>query len=157
MNELITKIRKGEIDINNQDLFFSILIKGLLLKLDDDISIRGGFIPHFILHTGDDTMWMNMKGYDFSKEPNIFNYSITIIEPKLPYTNLKLYFDFIPITTTEFSEEKVIHTLILELNENDRLETFRIFKDSVSVENLEGSYAIVFYAEVDNIISYIDT
>lgn len=95
--------------------------------------------------------------YDFSKEPNTFNYSITIIEPKLPYTNLKLYFDFIPITTAEFSEEKVIHTLILELNENDRLETFRIFKDSVSVENLEGSYAIVFYAEVDNIISYIDT
>lgn len=69
MNELLNKIRKGEIDINNQDLFFSILIKGLLLKLDDDISIRGGFIPHFILHTGDDTMWMNMKGYDFSKEP----------------------------------------------------------------------------------------
>ena len=73
------------------------------------------------------------------------------------FLNLKLYFDFIPITTAEFSEEKVIHTLILELNENDRLETFRIFKDSVSVENLEGSYAIVFYAEVDNIISYIDT
>lgn len=69
MNELIQKIMKGEVDINNQDLFFSILIKGLLLKLDDDISIRGEMIPHFIMHTGDDTMWLNMKGYDFSKEP----------------------------------------------------------------------------------------
>lgn len=95
--------------------------------------------------------------YNFSKEINTFNYSITIIEPKLPYTNLKLYFDFIPITTAEFSEEKVIHTLILELNENDRLGTFRIFKDSIIVENLKGSYAVVFYAEVDGIVSYIDT
>lgn len=69
MNELVNKIRRGEVDINNQDLFFSILIKGLLLKLDDDISIREEFVPHFILHTGDDTMWLNMKGYDFSKEP----------------------------------------------------------------------------------------
>lgn len=95
--------------------------------------------------------------YDFSKEPNIFNYSITIIEPKLPYTNLKLYFDFIPITMAEVTGEKIITALILELNENDRLGTFRVFKDSIVVENLEGSYAVVFYAEVDGIISYIDT
>lgn len=95
--------------------------------------------------------------YDFSKEPNTFNYSITLIEPKLPYTNLKLYFDFVPITMTEVTGEKVITALILELNESDRLGTFRVFKDSIVVENLEGSYAVVFYAEVDGIISYIDT
>lgn len=69
MIDIITKIRKGDIDINNQDLFFSILIKGLLLKLDKDINIRSNKVPHFILHTGDDTMYLNMKGYDFSTEP----------------------------------------------------------------------------------------
>ena len=93
--------------------------------------------------------------YDFSKEINTFNYSIAIIEAKLPYTNLKLYFDFVPITTEETSEENIITALILELNE--RLGTFRIFKDSIIVENLKGSYAVVFYAEVDGIVSYIDT
>lgn len=69
MNNVIENIRKGEIDINNQDLFFSILIKGLLLRLDDDIKIRNHEVPHFILHTGDDTMYLNFKGYNFSKEP----------------------------------------------------------------------------------------
>ena len=73
----------------------------------------------------------------------------------MPYTNLKLYFDFVPITTEETSEENIITALILELNE--RLGTFRIFKDSIIVENLKGSYAVVFYAEVDGIVSYIDT
>lgn len=69
MNDIVNKIRKEEIDINNQDLFFSILIKGLLMKLDDDISIRNKIVPHFINHTGDDTMYLNIKGYDYSKEP----------------------------------------------------------------------------------------
>jgi hypothetical protein len=69
MKDLLDKIRKEEVDINNQDLFFSILIKGLLTRLDDDIKIRGSFVPHFILHTGDDTMWLNMKGYNFGIEP----------------------------------------------------------------------------------------
>ena len=79
MKNIIENIRKGEIDINNQDLFFSILIKGLLLRLDDDISIRNKSIPHLILHTGDDSVYMNMKGYSYSEDlsnginDNIYN------------------------------------------------------------------------------------
>lgn len=69
MDNIIENIRKGDIDINNQDLFFSILIKGLLLKLDDLIKIRKKDIPHFILHTGDDTLYLNIKEYDYSIEP----------------------------------------------------------------------------------------
>ena len=53
---LIQDIRSGKIDINNQELFFSILIKGLMSKLDDNIKIRGIEIPHIILHTGDSTL-----------------------------------------------------------------------------------------------------
>ena len=61
-------VRRGEIDINNQDLFFSILIKGLLGKLDDSINVRSKSVPHYVIHTGDDTMYLNMKGYNYSKE-----------------------------------------------------------------------------------------
>ena len=67
--ELITKIRKGEIDINNQSLFFPIVIKGLILKLNEQLSIRGVKIPHYIIHTGDDTMYLSVKGQNASIEP----------------------------------------------------------------------------------------
>ena len=38
--KLELQMRSGEIDCNNQELFFSALIKGLMSKLDDGISIR---------------------------------------------------------------------------------------------------------------------
>lgn len=62
-------IRRGEIDINNQSLFFSIIVKGLMRKLQDDLTIRNITIPHIILNTGDDLMYLELKGYDQSKEP----------------------------------------------------------------------------------------
>ena len=68
-NKMIEKIRRGEIDINNQELFFSILIKGLLLKLQEDISIRAIPVPHFIVHTGSDALYLEHKGQDMSIEP----------------------------------------------------------------------------------------
>lgn len=69
IDQIINDIKVGRIDINNQQLFFSLLIKGLLLKLDDDILIRNISIPHIIIHTGSDEMYLEKKGYDFSKEP----------------------------------------------------------------------------------------
>lgn len=62
-------IRRGEIDINNQSLFFSIIVKGLMRKLQDDLTIRNITIPHIILNTGDDLMYLELKGHDQSKEP----------------------------------------------------------------------------------------
>ena len=62
-------IRGGKIDINNQELFFSFLIKGLLLELNKDISIRNIPVPHFIVHTGSPALYLENKGHDFSKEP----------------------------------------------------------------------------------------
>ena len=67
--ELINKIKKGEIDINNQSLFFPIIIKGALIKLNEQICIRDKKIPHYIIHTGDDTMYLSVKGQDSSIEP----------------------------------------------------------------------------------------
>ena len=67
--ELTNKIRKGEIDVNNQSLFFSILSKGVLQALKQDLKIRDKEIPHFILNTGDDTMYLSVKGQNQSIEP----------------------------------------------------------------------------------------
>lgn len=68
-NELTEQIRRGEIDYNNQSHFFSVLIKGLMWKLRQDIKIRGKVVPHFIVNTGDDIMYLENKGQDYSKEP----------------------------------------------------------------------------------------
>lgn len=69
VKEIVEKIRKGEIDINNQELFFSTLIKGLILKLNEDISIRGIPVPHIVVHTGSDALYLEKKGQDQSIEP----------------------------------------------------------------------------------------
>ena len=67
--KIIDSIRRGEIDINNQSLFFPIIIKGLLVKLNEQIRIRDKKIPHFIIHTGDDTMYLSVKGQNAAIEP----------------------------------------------------------------------------------------
>lgn len=66
---IIEQIRKGELDCNNRELFFSTLIKGLMLKLDDDISIRNHPVPHVTVHTGSDALYLERKGYNQSIEP----------------------------------------------------------------------------------------
>ena len=68
-NQIINDIREGKIDINNQELFFSSLIKGLILKLNEDLKIRNIPIPHLILNTGDDSLYLEHKGQNYAKEP----------------------------------------------------------------------------------------
>lgn len=79
---IIDSIRTGALDVNTQELFFPLIIKGLLRSLNDAIYIRKIPVPHYILHTGDDRMFLEQKGHDISKEPqNISNedwiYAIT--------------------------------------------------------------------------------
>lgn len=64
---IVEKIKN--IDINNQELFFSTLIKGLLLNLNNSITIRSVSVPHIIVHTGSDALYLEEKGYDNSIEP----------------------------------------------------------------------------------------
>lgn len=66
---VVENIRKGVIDINNQELFFSTLIKGVLKKLEEDIKIRNISVPHMIIHTGSDAFYLERKGQDMTKEP----------------------------------------------------------------------------------------
>ena len=67
--DIVSKIRKGEIDINNQSLFLPIVIKGLMVSLNNKIKIRKKDISHFIINTGDDTMYLSVKGQNASIEP----------------------------------------------------------------------------------------
>lgn len=69
IKEIVNSIRTGDLDINVQDLFLSKMIKGLLYNLNNDIKVRGICVPHYIMHTGDDRMFIEARGYDFSIEP----------------------------------------------------------------------------------------
>lgn len=59
------RIIKGEVDINNTELFFGNMIKGALLFLNDTISLRDKSIPHFILNTGDEILYRELMHYKY--------------------------------------------------------------------------------------------
>lgn len=73
MNEeqklLLSRIVSGEIDINDRENFFIALYKGFLWSINDKLSVRGNKIPHIVVNTGDDTMYLNVKGQNHSIEP----------------------------------------------------------------------------------------
>lgn len=68
-SDIYEKIANGEIDVNNNQLFMSTLLKALIYNLNNQITLRNKSVPHFILNTGDDIMYLENKGQDFSKEP----------------------------------------------------------------------------------------
>lgn len=79
--KVVEDIRTGNLDINVQDLFLSIVIKGFLNNINKDIKIRGEGVPHYIMHTGDDRMFLLERGYDNSIEPlNISNEKNTVYD-----------------------------------------------------------------------------
>lgn len=67
--DLRDKILRGEIDINNTELFLKGFYKGFLYDINNHIKVRGCQIPHIVLNTGDDTMFLDVKGQDHSIEP----------------------------------------------------------------------------------------
>lgn len=72
--EIAQQIREEKLDSNSLQLFFPKLIKSLLIDLRNDIKIRDISVPHMIINTGDDTIWLLEKGQDSSIEPlNISN------------------------------------------------------------------------------------
>ena len=67
--KVVKDVREGVLDVNVQELFMSNLIKGLMYHLNKEIKVRGIGVPHMILHTGDDRMWIEQKGYNAAIEP----------------------------------------------------------------------------------------
>ena len=111
--EIRKKIIRGEIDINALENFFSKLLKGLMSDLVDSIRVRGKAVPHLILNTGDDIMYLERKGQDMSVEPSevsnedyIYNYvprgvvtpsGMDILTDQLtsPYTRGQFQFEYL--------------------------------------------------------------
>jgi hypothetical protein len=77
MNEIIKQINQGVIDLNEKQSFFSTVIKGFMFKMNNTLKLRDKYIPHIILNTGDDIMYLEVKGYDYdepvSNEDYIYN------------------------------------------------------------------------------------
>lgn len=69
LKNILEKIYKGDLNVNGQEPFIGIVLKGLLYNLNKEIKIRNIPVPHFILHTGDDRLWLETKGYNASIEP----------------------------------------------------------------------------------------
>lgn len=67
--QLAEKIKRNEIDINTQENFFSKLIKGVMYDLNSLVKVRGTNVPHVIISTGDDTMYLAVKGQNQAIEP----------------------------------------------------------------------------------------
>lgn len=67
--ELQHKIVENEIDINNQELFISSVFKAFLYNLNKSVKLRKKGVPHFMLNTGDDIMYLEKKGQKQSNEP----------------------------------------------------------------------------------------
>lgn len=63
------RIKSGELDLNRQQLFFSVVAKGFIYKLNKNLQLRGINIPHYILNTGDDIMYLEVKGQNHAIEP----------------------------------------------------------------------------------------
>lgn len=68
-SEVINKLRREEVDVNRHQLFFKSVIKGLIYDLNDELILRDVHIPHYIVNTGDDIMYLEVKGQDHSIEP----------------------------------------------------------------------------------------
>lgn len=64
--DIIKQLKTGEIDCNASELFFPILIKGVIISLNNIIKVRDIPVPHYILHTGTDIMYLENKGQDAS-------------------------------------------------------------------------------------------
>lgn len=69
IEKVISDIRGGVLDVNGQEHFFLLVLKGLLVNLRKCIKIRGEGVPHIITHMGDDRVWLEARGYDNSIEP----------------------------------------------------------------------------------------
>lgn len=69
IDNIVESIRRGDLDINVQELFLSSVIKGLMYNLNGSIKVRNINVPHYIIHTGDDRMYIEARGYDNLIEP----------------------------------------------------------------------------------------
>jgi hypothetical protein len=87
---ILKRIQDKDIDINAQVSFFSNMYKSLILDLNQYVKLRGKQIPHIVINTGDDIMYLEVKGQDQSLAP-------------IEQTNENYVYNNIPRCTLTFS------------------------------------------------------
>ena len=97
--ELQHKIVEDSIDVNNQELFISSMFKAFLYQLNKSIKLRNKIVPHFMLNTGDDIMYLERKGQKQSKEP-------------LEQTNEDFIYNSVPRCIVDFDTIEVLEDQI---------------------------------------------
>jgi hypothetical protein len=152
---IVAMIRKGDLDINVQDLFLSIVIKGLLLNLRNDIKIRNKSVPHYIMHTGDDRMFLEHRGYDASIEPLTISNENNIydITPKCIVNPSNIDLD-----TSQLTSPYSLGSLQYEYNGGDLTGLYALkgeFRRLPMKINFELKYYVDSYTDMLELIQYI--
>lgn len=155
INNVVNDIRNGVLDVNIQELFVSSLIKGLLFNLNKDIKIRNISVPHMILHTGDDRMWLETKGYDASIEPLTISNENNVysIIPKCIVTPSSIDLDINQLTSP-YS----IGTLQYEVKSGDNMGVYALsgeFRRMPIKISVDLKYYTDSYTDMLELIQYI--
>ena len=152
---IANKIRNGDLDVNVQDLFLSILIKGLLVNLKNDIKIRNIPVPHFILHTGDDRMWLETKGYDIGIEPQSISNEEAVysIIPKCIVNPTSIDLD-----TAQLTSPYSLGSLQYSINNGDDAGLYLLkgeFRRMPLKLNVDLKYYVDSYTDMLELIQYV--
>lgn len=162
------KIIRGEIDVNSVENFFLKLIKGLMSDLVDSIKVRGKSVPHLIVNTGDDTMYLEQKGQDISIEPTevsnekyIYNYiprgvmtpgGMDILTDQLtsPYTRGQFQFEYggnLCTFTAEFRRMPLKMQVGVKYYLDSFTDTLEVMQYIVTHVNFIRNYQIVYMGQ----------
>lgn len=166
--ELRKKVIREEVDINAQENFFSKLIKGLMVDLTDAVKVRGKSVPHMIINTGDDTMYLERKGQDMSVEPKevsnedyVYNYiprgvvtpgGINILTDQLtsPYTRGTLQLEYdgnIYEFTSEFRRMPLTMSVNVKYYLDSFTDTLEVLQYIVTHLNFIRTYQIIYMGQ----------
>lgn len=166
--EIRKKIIHGEIDINSLENFFSKLLKGLMSDLVDSIRVRGKAVPHLILNTGDDIMYLEIKGQDMSIEPNevsnekfMYNYvprgvltpsGMDILTDQLtsPYTRGQFQFEYLGnlyTFTAEFRRMPIKVNVGIKYYLDNFTDTLELTQYIITHLNFIKNYQIIYMGQ----------
>ena len=154
-NKIVDMIRKGVLDINVQELFLSALIKGLLLNLKNDIKIREEAVPHMIIHTGDDRLWLEQKGYDASIEPLIISNENNVYDT-IPKCVVNL--SNVDVDSAQLTSPYSIGQTQYVVNDGEYIGTYALkgeFRRIPMKMNFELKYYVDSYTDMLELIQYI--
>lgn len=153
IDSILNKIYSGELNINGQESFIGTIIKGLLYNLNKEIKIRNTSVPHYILHTGDDRLWIENKDYNASIEPLTISNENSIYDviPKCLVSPSNIDLDVAQLTSP------YIQGLLQYETEDDIIVLSGEFRRMPIKIGIELQYYTSSYTDMLELIQYIIT